>query len=82
MTRFVVIATARRGALKRPELLDDANQWRAFSAWRQDESREVRAKWELLDAMNEARVVWAKKPVKNAAVSRVDRMVELARRVG
>jgi hypothetical protein len=79
MIRFVVIATMRRGVLKRPEPLDDANQWRAFSAWRQDESRLIRAEWEL-DAMNEARVVWAKKPVKSAALIRVDRMMELAGR--
>ena len=30
-----------------------ACQWRAFSAWRMDESRDVRAAWELGE-----RVVW------------------------
>jgi hypothetical protein len=78
MTRFVVSATMLRGTLKSPEPLDDANQWRAFSAWRQDESRDIRAEWEL-DAVNDTRVVWAKKPV-SAALSRVDRMMELAGR--
>lgn len=53
--RFVVIATTLRGALDRPELLDDANQWRAFSTWRESESRDVRAAFELGE-----RVVWKK----------------------
>jgi hypothetical protein len=81
MTGFVVIATMRRGALKRPEPLDDANQWRAFSAWRQDESREIRVEWEL-DALNDTRVVWAKKPGKRTALTHIDRMMELAGRRG
>lgn len=53
--RFVAVWTLRRGALKTPELLDDANQWRAFSAWRMDASREERVAFETDDA----RVVWA-----------------------
>lgn len=53
--RFVVLCTMRRGVLKTPELLDDANQWRAFSAWRMDVSREERIAFETEDA----RVVWA-----------------------
>jgi hypothetical protein len=56
--RFVVVASLLRGALDRPEVLDDANQWRAFSSWRQGESREVRTDFEL--RYDEARVVWAR----------------------
>lgn len=51
--RFVVVATLKLGALKRPAVLDDANQWRAFSAWREDESRETRAAFEMRE-----RVEW------------------------
>lgn len=53
--RFVIVATMLRGALRRPEVLDDANQWRAFSAWRMEESRAVRAEWERTSD----RVVWS-----------------------
>jgi hypothetical protein len=56
--RFVAVATTVRGKLDVPELLDDANQWRAFSAWREDESRRVRTEFEL--SYDDARVVWAK----------------------
>ncbi|HEV2133775.1 MAG TPA: hypothetical protein VGR47_05885 [Terracidiphilus sp.] len=56
--RFVVVGTMLRGALETPEPLDDANQWRAFSAWREDASREVRVAFEL--AHDDARVVWAR----------------------
>ncbi len=59
---FVVVGTLRRGALKKPELLDDANQWRAFSAWRMDESRDARVRYELGDC-----VVWNAKPVAGVA---------------
>jgi hypothetical protein len=45
--RFVVIATTARGALGRAEPLDERNQWRAFSAWREAVSREARAAFEL-----------------------------------
>jgi hypothetical protein len=55
-TRFLVIATMARGALQAAEVLDDANQWRAFSAWREDESRRVRTEFEL--RYDDARVVW------------------------
>lgn len=56
--RFVVVATAVRGGLDAPELLDDANQWRVFSAWREDASRQVRTEFEM--RYDDARVVWAK----------------------
>ena len=59
--RFVIVSTLLRGVLKKPELLDDANQWRAFSAWREDESREARVEYEL--GYVDSEVVWAKKPV-------------------
>lgn len=39
--------TLQRGVLEKPEPLDDANQWRAFSAWRMDASRDVRVAFEL-----------------------------------
>lgn len=58
--RFVAVWTLKRGALKRPEVLDDANQWRAFSAWRMDASGDVRAAFELGET-----VVWAR-PVASA----------------
>jgi hypothetical protein len=51
--RFVVVATTLRGGLKKPELLDDANQWRAFSAWRMSESRDQRVAFEMRET-----VVW------------------------
>jgi len=51
--RFVVVATTLRGKLRRPEVLDDANSWRAFSAWREDVSRDARVEWERSE-----RVVW------------------------
>ena len=54
--RFVVIATMVRGRLDAPELLDDANQWRALSAWRVDESRCVRTEFE--QRYQDAQVVW------------------------
>lgn len=54
--RFVVVATTQRGALERSEVLDDANQWRAFSAWRMSESRDQRVAFEMDDAV----VMWAK----------------------
>lgn len=54
---FVVVSTLRRGVLQHPEPLDDANQWRAFSAWREDVSRQARVAYELGET-----VVWAKKP--------------------
>ena len=55
MTRFVAVWTLQRGVLNKPEPLDDANQWRAFSAWRMDASRDVRVAFELGET-----VVWAK----------------------
>lgn len=51
--RFVVVSTLLRGVLKTPEVLDDANQWRAFSAWREDESRGERVEFELDAARRE-----------------------------
>ncbi len=57
--RFVVIATMRRGRLKRPQVLEDADQWRAFSAWREDESRRVRAEYEAR-MLRDTRVIWSK----------------------
>jgi hypothetical protein len=53
MTNFVVVATLKRGKLRRREVLSDENAGRAFSAWRQDMSRDARAEWEC----NEV-VVW------------------------
>jgi hypothetical protein len=55
MTRFVAVWTLQRGVLEKPEPLDDANQWRAFSAWRMDASRDMRVAFELGET-----VVWAK----------------------
>jgi hypothetical protein len=51
--RFYAIGTLR-GALKKPKLLNDANQWRAFSAWRMDLSREERVRFEMSET-----VVWS-----------------------
>jgi hypothetical protein len=59
--RFVLVWSMLRGGLKTPEALDDANQWRAFSAWRMSESRDVRVEFEMSD-----RVIWAK-PVRRKA---------------
>jgi hypothetical protein len=56
MIRFVAVATMRRGALAKPEALDDANQWRAFSAWREEVSRSARVEFEL--GYDDARIVW------------------------
>ena len=56
IARFVAVWTLRRGVLRRPEPLDDANQWRAYSAWRMDLSRQARAEFELGNV-----VVWNKK---------------------
>lgn len=77
MTRFVAVWTLQRGLLEKPEPLDDANQWRAFSAWRQDESRDVRVAFELhpndvdpsLGTPGELgeTVVWNRKPVRRIA---------------
>jgi hypothetical protein len=91
--RFVVLATMLRGALDVPEALDDANQWRAFSAWRQDVSREIRAEFEM--RYDDARIVWAKESGRGQGSvvrdqrkparpfdPRTERMVELARRAG
>lgn len=89
--RFVIVGTLKRGALDRPfELLDDAGEMAAFSRWRQDVSRKIRAEWEL-DAMLDARVVWndrdqwsgirdKKKPVRHIGNKGVARMLELAAR--
>ncbi len=74
MTRFVAVWTLQRGVLEKPEVLDDANQWRAFSAWREDESRKVRTDFEL--RYDEARVVWA--IGRKNHVRRVDLKAELA----
>jgi hypothetical protein len=52
-TKFVVVGTWKRGALRRREVLSDENASKAFSAWRADESRQVRAEWE-----REEVVVW------------------------
>ncbi len=69
MMRFVAVWTLQRGMLEKPELLDDANQWRAFSAWRTDASRDVRVAFELGDT-----VMWNRKPVAAASgASRVRR---------
>lgn len=73
LARFVVVATMQRGVLEAPELLDDANQWRAFSAWLEDEGRKVRTDFEL--RYDDARVIWAKEPARD-----IDG--ELGRRVG
>lgn len=55
----MAVATLQRGALEVPEPLDDANQWRAFSAMRADESRAERVKFELGEC-----VLWEWNPVK------------------
>jgi hypothetical protein len=62
MTRFVVVATMLRGALQKAELLDDANQWRAFSAWREAASRDVRVEFEC--GRDDARIVWRRRPAR------------------
>lgn len=54
--RFVAVWTLRGGVLEKPEPLDDANQWRAYTAWRMDASRDVRAAFEL--EHDDARVAW------------------------
>jgi hypothetical protein len=58
--RFVVVSTMLRGALARPEVLDDDGQAAAFWQLRMDESQALRVNFEL--AMNEARVEWKQKP--------------------
>lgn len=83
MTRFAVVATLQRGVLAKPELLDEDGQAAVFWQLRMDESQSLRAGFEV--AINEARVVWnqKRKPVRRAVEdARVERMVELARRVG
>lgn len=60
--RFVAVWTLRRGSLEVPELLDDANQWRAFSAWRMDASLDVRVAFELGET-----VVWNRRPTRSFA---------------
>lgn len=45
--RFVAVWTLQNGVLRKPMVLDDANQWQAFSAWRMDMSRAERARWEM-----------------------------------
>lgn len=37
MTRFVVVASLRRGAIEPAEVLDDMNQERAAARWERDE---------------------------------------------
>lgn len=71
MTRFFAVWTLQRGVLEMPERLDDANQWRAFSAWRADASRDVRAEFELGET-----VVWKHEPM--AAVNGAVRERRLA----
>lgn len=78
--RFVVVSTMLRGVLEKPELLDDANQWRAFSAWREDESRSVRVEWEL--GFEDCEVVWVGKPVQGVWLDRVYPGTEQAERIG
>lgn len=78
--RFVVVSTTLRGVLETPELLDEANQWRAFSAWREDESRIERAEFEL--AYEDCEVVWAKKPVHRSWLHRVYPETEPVERIG
>ena len=57
MTRFVVIATARRGCVNPPELLSYGHQAMALRQLREDENRDYRADFEL--AMVGASVVWS-----------------------
>lgn len=46
-TRFVAVWSLKRGTIDPPEPLDDANQWRAFRAWRQETSCDVRVAFDL-----------------------------------
>ena len=64
MTAFVIVWSLKRGALKAPELLDDENQWRAFSAWREAESRDLRVAFEC--SHDDARVIWKTPPARTA----------------
>ncbi len=77
-TRFVVVASTRRGVIDPPEELDEAGQAAAFWRLREDESQSLRVAFEL--GMNEARVIW-KKPVKSyEPAARVDRMMAISAR--
>lgn len=77
--RFVVIATLRGGPLRRPRALSGPQQEMAFAQLRQDMSREVRAEFEL-GVLVENGVTWAEAAA--AGDPRVERMIELSRRVG
>jgi hypothetical protein len=68
----------QRGALERPEPLDEDGQAAAFWQLRMDESQQIRVAYEL--AMCEARVEWKKKPVSRGhePADRVDRMMQIA----
>ncbi len=71
MKQFVIMSTAIRGAVNPPEPLDDANQWRAFSAWRAEVSVNARAEWEL--ARPDAEVVWSEASGLRAPKKRISR---------
>lgn len=77
--RFVVIATARLGAMRRFKPLSDAGQQAAFSQWREDESRDARVEFET--GGWEALIAW-KRPVRPAGMSRVGWKLKLAERIG
>lgn len=72
--RFVQVWTLKRGKIDPPELLDDADQWRVFSAWREDVSREARAEFELSET-----VVWNSWEIENFV--RTGRMIAPAGRL-
>jgi hypothetical protein len=84
MTRFVVIATAMRGAVNPPEPLGDAEQYRANMAAQtqdaaDDDSLLRRATMHVQlerDPILTTREIYRRKPVDS---DRVDEMVRLAR---
>jgi hypothetical protein len=78
-TKFLVVGTLLRGALDRPETLDDDGQAAAYWQLRMDESQQIRVAYEL--GMCEARVEWKRKPVSREAPGRVDRMMQIAERI-
>ena len=86
MRQFVIIASLQRGALANPEPLDDAGQWRASQQADVDDAEDhirlaYRAtagfRFERDKPLREDETLTSKKPP-----SRVDRMMEIARKVG
>lgn len=85
--RFVVVWSLRRGRLTTPEPLDNANQGRAYRAWRKEVCRQPRTEFETI---NGERVVWsaewqrreeaARKRRDREEAKRVERMMLLAER--